>query len=338
MLLRTIFVLSLIATTAHELHASSPTVDSIRKAGALVCGIDQSEAEFSMTDEHGSRVAFDHDLCKAVAAAILGKPARVIDKGYPDEETALEALRKKEVDMVASVSDDFSHSTLANIGLSRPVLFDGESFLVSRASGVKRASGLSGRKICFLAETETELNLRSWFEQRRLDFVPFPFQEEGEMEAAYVTANCAALAGDLTRLANIRVAFGHRAKDYTFLPEIIARDPLASAYRRDDPGFGNIVDWTINVLLLAEELGVTAQNARVISHHNAATGKLLDEARVLERPLGLDDRWTIRVIESVGNYGELFRRDLGEDSALKLPRVQSTLWNHGGLMQGLPLK
>jgi len=327
MLLRVAFVL-LLASAA---HAASPTVEAIRKAGALTCGIDQSEAEYSMTDEHGSRVAFDHDLCKAVAIAILGKTATVIDKGYPDEDTALDALRKGEVDMVASVSDDFTHSTMANVGLSRPVLLDGKGFLVRRVAGVKGAAGLSGRKICLLAETETEVEVRSWFEQRHLSFEPFPFQEEGEMEAAFVTGNCVALAGDLTRLANTRVALGQSAKDYVLLPDVIASDSLASAYRRDDAVFGNIVDWTIQVLLLAEEQGVTAKNAGSGgSHHNEATRKLLDEAHALGRPVGLDDGWTVRVIESVGNYGELFQRDLGEGSALRLPRGES--------MRGLPLK
>ena len=331
------FMLLLAAT--FDLHAASPTVDSIRENGVLSCGIDQSEAEFSTTDEHGSRVDFDRDICNAVAAAILGKPYRVIIKGYPDEDTALKSLRAHEVDMVASVSDDFTHSTSAGVRLSHPVLFDWETFMVPRSSLLKRGSQLAGKKICFLSETEAEVNLRSWFKRRRLNFVPFPFQEEGEMEAALVTGNCSALFGDATRLANTRVAMNRAAQDYVILPNRVALDPLAAGYRNDDQEFGNVIDWTIEILLLAEERGVMKQNpGNPHTSCDPATMRLLDRTHTLGRPVNLDDHWTERVIEAVGNYGEIFQRDVGQDSPLKLPRGQNALGIHRGLMQGLPLK
>jgi general L-amino acid transport system substrate-binding protein len=324
---------------AFDLHAAGPTVDSIRKNGALICGIDQSEAEYSTTDEHGSRVDFDHDICNAVAAAILGKSYRVILKGYPDEDTALNSLRNHEIDVVASVSDDFTHSTGAGVRLSNPILFDWQSFMVPRSSQTKHASQLAGKKICFLSETEGEVNVRSWFKKHRLDFVPFPFQEEGEMEAAFVTGNCSALFGDATRLANTRVAAYQRGRDYVILPDFIAFDPLAAASRNDDSEFSNIVDWTIQILLLAEEKGITKQNlAATLTSSDPATTRLLDQSHTLGRPLNLDDHWPGFVIGAVGNYGEIFQRDVGQDSALKLPRNQNALRINGGLMQALQPK
>jgi len=292
-----------------------------------------------MTDEHGSRVDFDHDICNAAAAAILGKTYRVILKGYPDEDTALKSLRAHEIDMVASVSDDFTHNAGPGVRLSHPILFDWQAFMVPRTARIKRGSQLAGKKICFLAETEAEVNVRSWFNQRHLNFVPFPFQEEGEMEAAFVTGNCSALFGDATRLANTRVAINRPSQDYVILSDLVGLDPLASACRSDDPEFGNIIDWTIEVLLLAEEKGVTKQNlGQALASGDPATMRLLDRTHALGRPLDLDDRWTERVIEAVGNYGEIFQRDVGRDSLLGLPRNQNALRIHGGLMQGLPLK
>jgi general L-amino acid transport system substrate-binding protein len=322
--------------------AASPTAASVRKAGVLTCGIDQSEAEYSMSDDHGSRVAFDQDLCRAVAIAILGPHAPIALKGYPDNDTALKALKSGEVDLVASVSDDFSHNTVPGIGLTRPVLFDGQGFLVPRASGIVHAAGLDQKKICFLDETETELNLHAWFARHRLGFVPFPFQEQGEMEAAFVTGNCAALSGDLTRLANARAAFGPRAPEYLLLPETIAPDPLAMAYRNEDPAFGATLNTAIDVLLEAEEIGVTAGRVEAMkSSQEPATRRLLGMTHELAQPMGLEEGWTANVLKELGNYGEIFARDLGEGSPLKLPRGENALGEgpeSTGLMYRIPLK
>ena len=321
--------------SAATLHASSPTIEAIRKAGTLTCGIDQSEAEFSTEDEHGSRFAFDRDLCTAVATALLGRHPHVIVRGYPDDRTALTALSHGEIDLLASVSDDLSHVD-PGVGLSRPVLYDGYALMVPQASGIVHAAGLDGKKVCFLAETEGEVALRAWFKHHQLNLVPFPFQEEGEMEAAFVTGNCVALAEDLTRLGTTRAAFGASAKDYVILPDVLSKDPLASAFRRDDPAFGSIVSWTINILLQAQEDGITATNMGTSS--DPAAARLVGWTHEMGHPFGLKDDWAAEVIVEVGNYGELFARDLGDGSPLHLPRGQNALWTNGGLMIAPPLK
>ena len=314
-------------------------VEKIRKANALVCGIDQSEAEFSMEDSHGPRVDFDKDLCKAVAVAVLGKNAKVVVKGYPDDLTSMAALRAGEIDVIASLSADFTHTTDADIAVTRPVLFDGVGVMVPIASGVTRVRELSGKKICLLTGTETEVTLRAWFASRRLNFVPFPFQEEGEMDAAYVTKNCVGLAGDLTRLAATRVEFGELAKEYVLLPDVISKDPMGMAYRRVDAGWGRILEWTVNVLVQAEESGVTSVNLEAMrKSDDPMVERLLGRSHEVGRPVGLDDDWAARVIGAVGNYGEMFERDLGAGSPLKLERRQNALWSDGGLMYALPLK
>ena len=321
-------------------HATEPaTLDSIRHAKVLTCGVNQSEAEYSTEDEHGSRVAFDRDLCNAVAVAILGQHAAFAVKGYPDNDTAIAALKRREVDLVATVSDDFSHATIAGVSLTQPVLIDGEGFMVARASRVTRAAQLRGRKVCFLDQSETEINLHRWFAARRLDFVPFPFQEEGEMEAAFVTKNCTALAGDMTRLANARATFGARKDDYVLLPDAIALDPLAMAYRSDDVAFGNVVRWTFDVLVEAEELGVSSTNVdQMLAGNDPGIMRLLGTSHELARKLSLAEDWTVNLLRATGNYGEIYARDLGEGSPLKMIRGANNLWTHQGLIYAAPLK
>jgi general L-amino acid transport system substrate-binding protein len=320
-------------------HPASPTVDAIRKSGTLTCGISQSEAEYSIADEHGPRVAFDEALCRAVAVAILGPHARTLIKGFPDNDTALAALRAHEVDLIPTVSDDFTHATAPGITLSRPVLIDAQGFLVLRASGITQPADLAHKKICFLTGSEAETNLHTWFDRHNLTFLPFPFQEQGEMEAAFVTNNCAALSGDLTRLANTRVAFASRAKEYEILPETVALDPLAMASRAGDPTFTNILNATLTILLTAEQLGVTqSQIPALASTKNPAIQRLLGQSHELANALGLDQLWPTNVLSATGNFAELYTRTLGEKSPLNLPRGLNSLWNQGGLLYATPLK
>ncbi len=310
---------------------TSPTITAIRKANALTCGINQSEAEYNITDQHGPRVAFDQDLCRAVAAAILGPHARTAVRGFPDNDTALAALRAHEVDLIPTISDDFTHATAPGITLSRPVLIDAQGFLVLKSSGITKPEDLVHNKICFLTGTEAELHLHTWFDRQNLAILPFPFQEEGEMEAAFVTNNCAALSGDLTRLANTRVAFASRAREYAILPQAIALDPLAMASRSDDLTFTNLLNATISILLEAEELAGTPKS-------DPQMQRLLGQSHELSTPFGLAPDWPANVLATTGSYAEIYTRTLGEASPLKLPRGLNALWNHGGLLYPTPLQ
>ena len=208
-----------------------------------------------------------------------------------------------------------------------------------------RARQLSGKKICFIAETTVEESVRSWFAREHLDYVPFPFQEEGEMEAAFATGNCGALAGDRTRLAGTRALLAEHGKPTRLLPEMISKDPLAAAVRDDDPQWAAIVRWVMEALVQAEESGVTRANVVSMRGQVAkASGVdpvlwfLLGGSKQVGSGLGLEDDWVVRVIEATGNYGEIYDRDLGSGSALKLPRGENRLAGDGGLMVALPLK
>jgi general L-amino acid transport system substrate-binding protein len=187
--------------------------------------------------------------------------------------------------------------------------------------------------------------VRSWFAREHLDYVPFPFQEEGEMEAAFATGNCDALAGDRTRLAGTRALLAQHGKPTRLLPETISKDPLAAAVRDDDPQWATIVSWVMEALIQAEESGVTRANVELMRAGVAkANGDdpvlrfLLGGSRQIGSELGLEDDWVVQVIQATGNYGELYERDLGSGSALKLPRGENRLFEHGGLMNALPPK
>ena len=321
---------------------STNTLTTIQHRGTLLCGLNQSEAEYNLADQHGPRVAFDTDLCRAVAAAILGPQAHYAIKGYPDNDTALDALRAGEVDLVPTVSDDLTHATHPGIQLTQPVLYDAIGILIPTAAHITTLAQLSGQRICYLAETEIDAQLHAYFDTHHLTLVPFPFQEQGEMEAAFATHNCTALAGDLTRLATVRISLGNRAPDYALLPETIAPDTLAMASRSgtpDDLRFHNVLVWTLNLLVAAEEHNITHANLPTASKSQDPTlRRLLGLTRELGHPLGLNDAWPVHVLEATGNYGELYDRDLGANSPLKLPRGQNALARDGGLQQSLPLQ
>jgi general L-amino acid transport system substrate-binding protein len=324
---------------------TATTLARVRSNGVLRCGINQEEAEYTTADDHGNREAFDADLCRAVAVATLGKNALVRVTHYPDDQTAMNGLTAGEVEIVPTLTDDFTHAAGTHLQLTRPVLWDGVGFLVLDGSPARRARQLSGKKICFLAETTVEESVRDWFAREHLDFVPFPFQEEGEMEAAFATGNCGALAGDRTRLAETRVALARRIKGARLLPETISQDPLAAAVRADDPQWAAIVSWVMEALVQAEESGVTqanvqAKRARILQAQGGdpALRFLLGASREMGGPLGLDDDWAARVIEATGNYGEIYERDLGGASPMKLPRGENNLREHGGAITALPFK
>ncbi|ADV82513.1 transporter substrate-binding domain-containing protein [Terriglobus saanensis] len=331
--------LLLLAVCSSLTLGAQQTLQKVRAAGVLTCGVIAEDAEYNTEDDHGSRGGFDLDLCKAVAVAALGEKAQTKVITFLDDKSGVDALIAGKIDLIATLSADFSHTTNASLGESAPVLYDGVGFLVLRKSGIAHAADLTHRKVCFLAETNVETALQAWFTRQHLDLLPFPFQEEGEMEAAYITKNCAAIAGDLTRLAQTRASFETQAPDHMILPEVIAADPLAFAYRSSDPQWGRIVDWTAQVLFHGEALGVTSANIDISAKSaDPAVRHLLGATHAVGTPLGLSEDWAASVLRSVGNYREVFDRTFGEASTLSLTRGRNRLTSEGGLILPLPLK
>lgn len=342
-LLLTLFAAALFPAASPG-QTAARTLDQVRARGVLHCGIIREDAEYSIDDDHGSRRSFDDDLCKAFAIAALGKNAAVKTTTFLDSASAMQALRAASVDVIASLSADFTHSTAPGIRLSRPVLFDAVGLLVPRRLNIQHAAQLSGRKVCFLSETAVETDVHAWFAGHALDLVAFPFQEQGEMEAAFATGNCAALAGDATRLANTRAEFGKSAALYLLLPDSLAQDPLAAATRASDPAWSNIVNWVIECLISAEQAGLSSSAASSLPPQPqplaiaTPAARLLGLTHDLGAPLGLPDTWFVPVLAAVGNYGDIYARAFGPASGHEIPRGLNRLVSAGGALVPLPTK
>ncbi len=328
----------LIAGTAATAHAGA-TLDRIKAAGSLTCGVNTEEPEYSTQDAHGNHIVLDIDICKAVAVAVLGPNAKFVVKSFRDEQDALKALKSGEIALLATGTPNYMNTANTGFGFARPVFYDYQALFVNKTMGIASPQDLAGKKICFLGGTEIETQLTSYMQREKIKFLPFPFQEEGEMEAALVTRNCAAVTADVSQLAYERLGFKSVAKNFEILPDVIAKDPLAPAYRLDDPQWATIVNWTVEALIQAEESGVTQANLdEMKKNDDEVVRRLLGVHRGYGQYVGLDDAWAARVIEAVGNYGEMYERDLGSGSVMQLPRGANKLWTQGGLMYALPTR
>ena len=318
---------------------AGPVLDKVRATHVLSCGINRDLIEYSKGDGHGNRAQFDADLCTAVAVAVLGPHAKVTLTAYPDEPNSLEALRKGEVALVPTGTPDFGNTVTSGLSFGYPILFDAQGFIVPKRLHLKSVADLSSRRICYLEQTAVADNLHDYVARTKFDYRPFPFQEQGEMEAAFVTNNCQAIASDVTELANMRIAFRRLADNYEILPDTIAPDPLAPVYPAGDAEWAAIVQWTMQALLHAEAQGITKANVDAkLKSEEYQTQRLLGVTKGYASKLGLTDEWALNVIRAVGNYGEIYDRDLGKNSPLKIPRGPNELQSNGGLLYPLPLR
>ena len=334
---RTVVALIAIALIPCAARAQA-TLLKVKSTGRLACGIVREEPEYSNLDAHGNRALFDVDLCKAIAITALGSGARFDVTAFPDEIASLKALQGGTVDVVATATPSLTNVSSLNLSFGRTILFDFQGLMVNTAMGVGRAEDLSGKKICYLTETNIELNLVSAMEGRGIKFIPFPFQEEGEMEAAFLTGNCAAISADVTQLAYERIPFRAKGLDYEILPDVLAKDPLAIATRNADPQWTVLVNSVGDLLVQAEESGITAANVDMLkTASDPLISRLVGATPGIGRPLGLDDAWARRTIKGVGNYGEIFDRDLGPSTPMRLVRGPNRLWNDNGLLVASPL-
>lgn len=317
---------------------AGPTLDKVRAAGTLSCGINTEEPEYTLTDAHGNHSAFDIDLCKAVAVAVLGSEAKLTVKPFRDEASSLAALKSGEIVLLATGSSNIRNDN-GSFAFGHPILYDYQGLLVNKTMGIKTPRDLAGKKVCFLIGTEIEAEVDAYMSREKIKYIPGPFSEEGEMEVALLTRNCAAITADVSQLAYERIAFKAMASNFEILPDLIVKDPLAPAYRSDDPQWAAIVDWTMQGLIQAEELGITQANVQQMKKANdLMIRRLLGTQRGYGQFLGLDDQWAARAIEAVGNYGELFERELGSRSLMKLDRGANNLWTRGGLMYANPIR
>ena len=325
--------------TALALPAGAATLDTVRSRGTLVCGISAGFAGFSLADSRGEQRGLDVDYCRAVAAAVLGDANKV--RYIPlTAQNRFVALQSGEVDVL------FRNSTQtflrdATLGLSiGPVNFyDGQGFAVRRDANVRAVNDLDGASVCVAQGTTHEITLGDIARARRISFRPVVFERTDTMYQAFFAGRCDAMTQDASALAGALATAAPNPGDYQVLAETISKEPLGPFTRNGDDVWSTIVAWVHYGLVEAEELGVTAANAEEQARGpNPTAQRLLGTTGEFGSRLGLDNRWMLNAIRAVGNYGEIFERNVGQQSSLKLQRGLNGLWTQGGLMYAIPFR
>lgn len=315
------------------------TLDGIKQRGQIACGVSTGVVGFSSADSKGEWRGLDVDVCRAIAAAVLGDANKV--RWVPlSTQQRFTALQSGEVDIL-SRSTTWSLTRDAAMGLhfTAVTYYDGQGFLVARKTRIKSAKELKGAEICVQTGTTSEKNLNDYFRAQGVKVKAVVFDKFEAALKAFLSGRCHAYTTDASALAFIRSTETSRPDDYLILPEIISKEPLGPVVRRGDDEWFAIVKWVINALIEAEELGVTqAKVDELRSSGDPAVQRLLGVSEDLGKSLGLDREWAARAVRATGNYGEIFARNVGTGSALNLPRGINALWNKGGILYAPPLR
>ena len=332
------FLAAALAVACATGASAQQTLATVKARGQLVCGVSQGFAGFSAPDSRGEFRGLDVDYCKAVAAAVLGDAGKV--RFVPlTAQARFTALQTGEIDVLfRNSTQTFLRDT--SLGLNQgPVNFhDGQGFAVRRDAGVNRVQELDGASICLAQGTTHELNLNDVFRARNLRFQPVVFERIDTMYEAFFAGRCDAMTQDASALAGALTVARDPAA-YQVLEETISKEPLGPFTRNGDDQWSNIVTWVHYALVEAEELGVTAANAEEQARgQNPTVQRLLGTSGEFGSRLGLDNRWAMNAIKAVGNYGEVFERNVGGGSPLKLRRGLNGLWTAGGLMYAIPFR
>jgi len=332
-------VICLFALVAHAAYAGE-TLDAVRKAGTLTCGAVIDQDDYSEADTHGNLSAFGADFCRALTAEIFGAGVKPLFLSVPDEPSGLKALRDSKISVLFGATPDPVIGGVYGVGFGPPMFLDGQGFLVSTASGIETLADLAGKRVCFINASKPEQVLYDVLEPMlREREIRMPYSERGEMEVALVDGHCDAITGDISWMANVRAAFHAQISRFKVLPETLTVDPFAPAYRVGDAQWASLVDWTVWVLMQAEAHKVTQANAGAPAEDADITvRRLLGTTPWIARALGIGDDGFRNALVAVGNYGEIFERNIGAHSRLDLPRGRNRLVSAGGAMWALPVE
>ncbi|HEY1089721.1 MAG TPA: amino acid ABC transporter substrate-binding protein [Burkholderiaceae bacterium] len=316
------------------------TLDQIRQRDQLVCGVNTGLAGFSQTDSKGHWSGLDVDVCRAIAAAVLGDGSKV--RWVPlTAQQRFTALQSGEVDILSrNTTWTLSRDATLGISFTGVTYYDGQGFMVARKSGVTEARQLKGAPICVQSGTTTEKNLTDFSRAKGLMFKPVVFEKQEAATGAYLSGRCVALTTDISGLASIRSKETRDPNEHLLLPELISKEPMGPSVRRGDDEWFAIVRWVVFGLVEAEEYGITQANVDQLlkNSREPAVMRILGVSEDSGKALGLDQAWMVRALRTVGNYGELFERNVGSKSAVNLPRGVNRLWNQGGIMYAPPIR
>lgn len=314
------------------------TLEAVKSRGELVCGVSDGVPGFATVDRSGTWSGMDVAFCEAVAAAVLGAKSKAVMRPMTTSE-GFRALAAGEIDILShSTAWTLSRDTELKVRFVDVLVFDGQGFMVPRGHGVSSVLELSGASVCVVTDTRAVDSVANYFGRQRMRYQLVASADWKDLVAAYSSAGCTALTGDVTRLAAVRSQLADPSQ-HVILPEIISKEPIGPAVRSGDSEWFSVVRWVLMALIEAEELGVDSSNvASKASAPFEDVRRLLGTGSNLGMALGLDPQWAARMVREVGNYGQIFERSLGSGSALKLVRGYNNLWTRGGLMYGVPIR
>ena len=318
--------------------ATAGTLDDVKAKGFVQAGVNGELFGFGKPDEKGVWKGLDVDAARAVAAAVFGDAEKV--KYIPlTAKTRFTALQSGEIDVLTrNATQTLTRDTDLGLDFVQVNYYDGQGFLIPKKLGVKSAKALDGATVCVLPGTTTEQNVADYFRVNKMKMNPVVIENNAELAKAFFAGRCDVLTSDASQLAGIR-AVAPNPGDYELLPEIISKEPLAPAVRHGDNQWKDIVNYSVLAMIDAEELGITSQNVdEMLNSTNPDIQRFLGVTPGNGKALGLDEKFAYNIVKQVGNYGEVFERNVGEKTPLMLKRGLNALWTNGGLMYSPPFK
>ncbi|MEY3296750.1 MAG: hypothetical protein RLZZ597_10 [Cyanobacteriota bacterium] len=318
--------------------ASGSRLDVVKDRGQLICGVDGGIPGFSFVDEAGTYSGLDVDVCKAVAAAVLGD-AEKVEYRRLDSTERFTALAGGEVDMLSrNTTWTISRDTSVGLEFAPTTFYDGQGMMVRTDSGIESLEDFAGKAICVETGTTTELNLTDQMRQLGVDFEPVVFQDADAAYAAYDEGRCEGMTSDKSQLVARRSTLP-TPEDHTLLEVTMSKEPLGPVTVNNDSAWYDVVKWVTYGLIQAEEFGITSENiGEFEASENPDIARFLGQEGTLGTDMGLPNDFMVQVVTQVGNYGEIFDRNLGADSQFELERGQNALWSEGGLMYSPPFR
>lgn len=320
--------------------ANAGTLEDVKARGHLECGVSTGGTPgFTFLNEDNTWSGLDVDTCRMVAAAVFGDATKVKFNPLESKER-FTALQSGEIDMLARTTTwTLSRDTKLAFDFAAVSYYDGQGFIVKSSLGVKDGKELDGASVCTTSGTTSELNISDFFKANGISFKPVVFEKSSEVRSAFFSGRCDVFSSDASWIAALRLQ-ADNPDDYTVLPNIISKEPLGPLVRHGDNAWKDVVSWAYFASVEGEEMGLTSDNIDKMAADstNPALTRFLGKEEDLGANLGLPADYAYQVVKQVGNYGEVFDRNVGKDSILKLPRGLNNLWNNGGLQYAPPAR
>ena len=333
-----VVVVAVLVMATASVALAGETLDAVKARGNLIAGVNGGVFGFSQPDDKGVWRGLDVDTARAIAAAVFGNADKV--KYVPlTAVQRLPALQAKEIDVLCrNTTQTLTRETANGLNFTHVNYYDGQGFMAHKKLGIKSAKELGGATVCVLPGTTTELNAADFFRANGLTWKPVVIEQTAELSKAYYAGRCDCLTSDMSQLAAHRSVAPNPA-DHVLLPEIISKEPLAPVVRHGDDQWYDIVNFTVMALINAEEFGITSKNVdKMLTSKDPKIQRFLGTTPGMGKALGLDDKFAYNIIKQVGNYGEIYERNVGPKTPLGLERGLNALWTDGGLMYAAPFR